>query len=333
VSVKKIFAVSASFVLTVLAIILIAHFVNEHPIYIRGAVVASAPDPTKELPVADVEVTVIGGPPTTAVRTDASGAFNIPITLPRRMRLGLRVTLNFRHPDYQPLDLSGVTGDKLYIAHLIPLPHLALAPVRGPEVKIANVVAKYSINTTTVVNIGSAVKSFQVVNTGDIPCKGRLPCSPDGKWKAAIGTAVLDAGRGNEFHNARASCIAGPCPFTKIEDNNFSRDSRTLRVSALNWSDTATFLLEAEVYKPVVSDILRQSYPVTFDRALTFTLPAAAEGVSIEAELDATMIVFPLGPRLSLSWANCQSLINNDQTRVYRCELKPGYRFSKELTR
>jgi hypothetical protein len=312
--------------LSVLAIILVTHLVNEHPIYIRGAVVASVPDPTKELPVEGVEVTVIGAP-ATVVRTDASGAFNIPISLPRRMRLGLRVTLNFRHPDYQPLDWDGVTGDKLYIARLTPLPRATLAQMTGPEVKIANVVAKYSINTTTAVNIGSAVKSFKVVNTGNIPCKDRLPCSPDGKWKAAIGTAVLDAGHGNEFHNARASCIAGPCPFTKIEDNNFSRDSGTLRVSALDWSDTATFLLEAEVYKPMVRDVLRQSYPVTFDRALTFTLPAAAEGVSLQAELNGTVIVFPLGPKLYLTWADCQLEVNKDQTKVYRCELKPGYRF------
>ena len=325
---NKTFLIGASAALGVLVISLLTHLVNQHPIYIRGAVVASAPDPTKELPVADVEVTVIGGPPATAIRTDASGAFNIPISLPRRMRLGLRVSLNFRHPDYEPLDLPGVTGDQLYIAHLTPLPRVALTPVHGPEVKIANVVAKYSMNTTTVVNIGSAVKSFQVVNAGNVPCKGRPPCSPDGKWKAAIGTAVLDAGHGNEFRNARASCIAGPCPFTKIEDNNFARDSRSLRASALNWSDTATFLLEAEVYKPVVSDILRQSYPVTFERALTFTLPAGAEGVSIEAELNGSMIVFPLGPTLFLTWANCQFLVNKDQTKVYRCELKPGYRFS-----
>jgi hypothetical protein len=198
-------------------------------------------------------------------------------------------------------------------------------------VTISQVVAQYSINTSTTVNVGSAVKTFKVVNTGNVPCKGRQPCSPDEKWKAAIGSAAIDAGPGNEFHNARASCIAGPCPFTRIENESFNRsgDSRTLRVTALNWSDTATFLLEAEVYKQVVRDVLRQSYPVIFDRALTFTLPVAAEGVSIEAELNGNRIVFPLGPSLFLSWANCQLLVNKDQTRVYRCELKPGYRFSQ----
>lgn len=323
---KKTFVLGAG--LAVLAIVLLAHFVTKNPIYIRGAVVASDPEPAKELPVESVEVTVVSGSESSAVHTDASGFFKIPVPLRRRVRLGEPITLTFRHPDYQPLDLHDVTGDSLYIAHLIPLARAAPAPVHGPEVKIAHIRARYSINTTTVVNVGSAAKSFQVVNIGNVPCNGRLPCSPDGKWKAALGSAVLDAGHGNEFHNARASCIAGPCPFTSIQNNDFSRDSSTLRVSVLNWSDTATFLLEAEVYKPVVSDVLRRSYPVTFDRALTFTLPAAAEGVSIEAELNGTTIVFPLGPKLFLSWANCQFLVNKDQTQVYRCELRPGYRFS-----
>ena len=40
-------------------------------------------------------------------------------------------------------------------------------------------------------------------------------------------------------------------------------------------------------------------------------------------------IVFPLGPELYLSWADCSVRNNSDaeKTTVYRCELKPGYRF------
>jgi hypothetical protein len=38
-------------------------------------------------------------------------------------------------------------------------------------------------------------------------------------------------------------------------------------------------------------------------------------------------IIFPLGPDLFLSWASCNSRMNPDHTSVYRCELKPGYRF------
>lgn len=252
------------------------------------------------------------------------GSIRTPSSIRSMMRRGLPLTLGFRHPGYQPLELQGVAIDRLCIARLTPLP--PTAPGR-PAVSITNVVAKYSINTTTMIDIGSAVKTFPVANRGNIPCQEGHPCSPDGRWTAAIGLTTLDAGSGNEFRNARASCIAGPCPFTKIQNTNFSSAGQTLRVSALNWSDTATFLLEAEVYRPVETDVIRECYPVIFGRALTFTLPAAAEGVSIQAELDKTTIVFPLGPSLLLSWADCQLLVNKDQTRVYRCRLKPGYRF------
>jgi hypothetical protein len=326
---KKTAAMGSTAVLVVLAAVLLMHFAGHHGIYIRGAVVAADPDPAKELPLANVEVAVAGRLPESAVRTDNSGYFRIPIPWRDLVRLNLPLELQFRHPGYQSFSLPiEVRREKLYVVQLMPLAQAALARPHVPEVKVSHVVARYSINTTTVVSVGSAVKSLQVVNTGSVPCKGHLPCSPDGKWKAATGSAVLDAGLSNEFHNARASCIAGPCPFTKVDSRYLSADHRFLQVTALDWSDTATFLAEAEVYRPVVSDALRQSYPVMFDRALTFTLPSAAEGVSIQAELDGTLIIFPLGPGLLLSWANCQLVVNKDQTKVYRCELKPGYRFS-----
>jgi hypothetical protein len=186
---------------------------------------------------------------------------------------------------------------------------------------------RYSMKAMTVVNIGSAAKPFQIVNTGNLPCKDQNLCSPDGKWKAAIGSTFLDAGVGNEFRNARVSCIAGPCPFTRIEKDGFSKGGQTIRASARNWSDTATFLLEAEVFHPMVSETVHESQPVMFGRALDFTLPATAEGVCIEADIAGQAIIFPLGPALFLSWANCDATVNRDQTKVYRCELKAGYEF------
>jgi hypothetical protein len=56
-------------------------------------------------------------------------------------------------------------------------------------------------------------------------------------------------------------------------------------------------------------------------------LPSAAESVSIEAELDKQTIIFPLGPSLFLSWATCNTEVNPDKSRIYRCAPKPGYRF------
>jgi hypothetical protein len=98
-------------------------------------------------------------------------------------------------------------------------------------------------------------------------------------------------------------------------------------VAARTWSDTVTFLLEAEVSRRMVAQMVHESYPVIFGQGLNFTLPASAEGVSIEADLDGHTIIYPLGPSLFLTWAACNARINPDQTRVYRCELKPGYRF------
>jgi hypothetical protein len=288
---------------------------------------AASSDPMKQLPIAGAEVTVLGVPATAPVHSDDSGLFTIPLSW--RIRVGQGILVHISHPGYQPLDLRYVGPNQLYVARLTPI----TAADHGLETRVGNVVANYSVPTTTIINIGSAVKTFEVVNTGNQPCKARKPCSPDGKWKAAIGSAVIDAGLGNEFHNARVSCIAGPCPFTKI-DGDVSRapPSRFLKASALDWSDTATFLLEAEVYRRIAGNVLRKSYPIIFDRALTFTLPAGAEELSIQAEINGTPIVFPLGPLLLLSWADCQLVVNKDQTKVCRCELKPGFYFPGEVS-
>ena len=181
--------------------------------------------------------------------------------------------LQFRHPDYQPLDLNEFVSDKIYIARMVPIHHDTRVSVGHPDISIANVRVRYSVKATTEADVGSAVKTFEVVNTGNVLCKGHHPCSPDGKWKAALASASLDAGEGNQFRNARVSCIAGPCPFSKVEFEDLSRGGRKVNVSVRNWSDTTTFLMEAEVVHPMVSDLVRESYPVIFGRALNFSLP------------------------------------------------------------
>jgi hypothetical protein len=298
---------------------------RRQPLVLKGAVMSQDADPRKELPLADVEVTAGNGMAPGVSKSDSSGSFSL--ILRRGIKRGQPITLSFQHPDYQPLRVKEFVGDKLYVERLVPVRRQARVEPNHAMVVITNVVARYSVKATTSANVGSAVKAFEVVNTGNVPCRGQAPCSPDGKWKATIVSVTLDAGDGNEFRNARASCIAGPCPFTRIERDNFSSQGRTITVSVRNWSDTATFLVEAEVFHPMVSDMVRRSYPVVFGEALNFTMPASAEGVSIEADLDRNTIVFPLGPSLRLSWADCNARVNRDQTKVYRCELKPGYRF------
>jgi len=295
------------------------------PITIKGAVLSQDTDPQKQLPVADVQITGTDGSALSSAQSDSSGFFSL--TLRRGLRRRQPLTLHFRHPGYQPLDLNEFVSDQIYLARMVPISHETRAQTDRPEVAVSNVRVRYSVKATTEADVGSAVKTFQVANVGDVPCKGRHPCSPDGKWKAALSSATLDAGDGNEFRNARISCIAGPCPFARVEFEDLARGGRKVNVSVRNWSDTTTFLVEAEVVHPMVSDLVRESYPVIFGRALNFSLPVSAEGPSIEAEINGESIVFPLGPDLYLSWADCHVRVDKDQAKAYRCELKPGYRF------
>ncbi len=76
-----------------------------------------------------------------------------------------------------------------------------------------------------------------------------------------------------------------------------------------------------------VTDVIRRSYPVIFGGAMNFTVPPTAEGPSIEADVNGDDIVFPLGPDLILSWGVCSLKVDADQSKLIRCELKPGYRF------
>jgi hypothetical protein len=121
-----------------------------------------------------------------------------------------------------------------------------------------------------------------------------------------------------------------------VETDAFSAGGQVIGVSVLNWGATVTYLVEAEVSQTTVSDLVRHAYPVIFDRSMNFTLPSAAQGPSIEAEVNGEPIVFPLGPQLRLSWATCRldtGAGRNDRARdtprLFRCELKPGYLFKQ----
>jgi hypothetical protein len=293
--------------------------------FLQGAVVRQDSDLRKGIPIANVEITAASVFAASECKSDSSGFFRL--VLPAGVAPGQRLTLLFRHPDYQAVAISAIADNRIYVAHLAPVSHNTTVPVQHPDVVISDVAVRYSVKATAIVNVGSVVKTFQVVNTGNVPCRGQTPCSPDHRWKGSMGSISLDAGQDSEFQNVRVSCIAGPCPFTTIESRNFSKDGRTLKVSALDWSDTATFLLEAEVVRPMVSAVVRELYPVSFGEALNFTVPAGAEGVYLEAEMNEKPLVFPMGPGLLLDWADCSASVSRGQSQVYRCELKPGYRF------
>lgn len=286
----------------------------------------------KQLPLSNALVTASDGVDSASAVSDASGYFKL--TLPGVVWPGRTVTLSFRHHDCLPLEMKlnatlRKTSKELYVAAMTPMP-VQPGPTSGsPQSVVSNIRVRYTVNSQTEENIGSAVRTFQVVNKGNVPCNGQAPCSPEGNWKASTSSLSLDAGPDNEFRNVRVSCIAGPCPFTRIDPGGYLNGGQKITVTALDWSNTATFLLEAEVFHTAISSNVRESYPVIFGRMLNFTMPPTQEGVSIEAEIDGTPMVFPLGPELYLSWATCTTRYDADAAgaTVYRCELKPGYQF------
>ena len=316
--------ITVAAVLAILTLVLLRAF-KPRQVVLQGVVIKGNADPNKQQPIEGADVIVTSGTASYTGKSDAKGYFRI--ALARGFRARQELTLMFRHSGYEPLQFSEPAGVRLYIARMMPLaPHAPPAKEHRPETLVADLSVRYSIKTTTTAEVGSAAKTFQVVNVGNVACDPKSLCSPDGKWNAVIGSGSLDAGKGNEFRSVRVSCIAGPCPFTRIEPDRISQGGRVADVSVLNWSDTATFLMEAEVFRRWVADAVRNSYPIVFGRALNFSLPADAQGPSIEAEVGGERIVFPLGPSLCLSWADCTVEAARD-ARTYRCELKPGYRF------
>ena len=320
--IEAVVSVVTALVVTV-GILAIVRWQKQKPISLHGAVIVQDTDPRKQLPIGGVTISA-DDPSRAEAKSDSSGFF--VLNLPKPIRRGRPIVLHFRHPQYRPLDLHDYVGDQLYIVHMVPL-ETSRKVSDQPAIKVTNVRVRYTVKAMTDANVGSAVKTFEVVNKGNVPCKNQHPCSPDGKWKATLSSATLDAGVGNRFRDARASCIAGPCPFTRIESDRPSQNGQILTVSVRNWSDTATFLLEAEVFRPMVAQGERWSYPAIFGDGFSFTLPGSAESVSMEADLDGQTIIFPLGPALLMSWATCDDGTNPDAGRVFRCTLRPGFRF------
>lgn len=295
------------------------------PITVRGAVITQNYDTRKQSPIANVEVISEDDLATREAKSDFSGYFSL--TLRRGVKLGQPIRLLFRHPDFQPLQFNEALGDDLYIVRMTPLHGEVEETLNEAEIGVTNIRIRYSTETTRTENVGSAVKTFQIPNSRNVPCNKREPCSPDGKWKAEVGSASIDAGQGNVLRDARVTCIAGPCPFTRIDEDSFSRGGQTVRVKVRNWSDTTTFLFQAEVFRSQLENIVGQVYPVIFGRSMSFALPATAVGPSIEADINRSPIVFPLSPAPILSWANCQVRVEKNQVKNYRCELKAGYEF------
>jgi hypothetical protein len=292
--------------------------------FITGAVMIADTDPRKQLPLSNVEISGEVRGVTARTWSDTRGFFRL--TWPTGLWWGQALRLQFHHADYQPLMTVETLTHQLYIERLTPSRENHTAG-EVPETALTNLRIRYSMKSVNTIDVGSSSQTFGVANSANVPCRLRRICSPDGSWVAALGSFHMDAGPGQEFRSARVSCVAGPCPFTRIETDDFSRGGRRISGEVRVWGDTVTFLVEAEVIRTALSDMIQQSYPAIFGRTMTFTLPPGGEGPSIQAEVNGTAIVFPLGPALILSWASCNLQMTADRGMLYRCALKPGYRF------
>ena len=292
---------------------------------IEGAVIAQSESPHSQVPIPNATITAgIDGIRGKSV-SESSGRFRLKLEPP--VPAGDLVQLKVEHPDYQPFAITTPATNEIYVLRLTPTARKADVEPPTKQVQLSGIRIRYATQARNTAEVGTAVRPFDIANKGNVPCDGKRPCSPDGRWKATIGAISLDTGDANkEFRNVRLSCIAGPCAFSAVESDGFSRGGRVITASVRNWSDPVTYVLEAEVVQTTESELVRYTFPVTFGRSMNFTLPASASVASIEADVDGSQVVFPLGPKLRLSWATCR-METGAEGRQYRCELKPGYTF------
>ena len=300
------------------------------PITLEGSVLRQDADPTKRTPLPEVTVIATRAQTEVIQKTDPTGYFNVAFS--GGIESGADLTLTFVKTGYKTIQMTPSNpGDQLYVVQMEPVaapaqPRTAREQVPAKITTIKDVRVRYSVRDESTISVGAIAKEFMAPNKGNIPCRNLKPCSPDGKWKATLTILPIDTDPGNEFRNIRVSCIAGPCHFLKL-DHPLVEHSTKLKISVLNWSDTAAFLVEADVVRTMVANIVRRSYPFTLGNTMNFALPPSSEAVSIEASLDGKQIVFPLGPTPNLSWADCNVDASTEGDKTYRCQLKPGYEF------
>ncbi len=66
--------------------------------------------------------------------------------------------------------------------------------------------------------------------------------------------------------------LRDPVLLRKIDSERSSKAGQIITVDARNWSDTATFLIEAEVLHTMPTSAAHEFFPVIFGRELSFTL-------------------------------------------------------------
>src|SRR5882762_1287631 len=121
---KKIVWIVIAVMAVVVALLLLrAHrlrSISMRQLLIEGAVMQSATDVNKELPIADVAITASNGRTSAVTHSEASGYFKV--MLQKGVLSSTPVTVSFRHSAYEPFDLQVQTGrlelpNKLYVVH------------------------------------------------------------------------------------------------------------------------------------------------------------------------------------------------------------------------
>src|SRR5215472_15421686 len=82
---------------------LVARHSRQGPITLMGAVIRQDADTGQESPIADVGINAANSLAAASTQSDFSGFFRLPLR--PEVRRGRAITLQFRHPGYQPLDL------------------------------------------------------------------------------------------------------------------------------------------------------------------------------------------------------------------------------------
>ncbi len=271
----------------------------------------------KELPIADVVITASDGIRSAATRSDASGYFKL--VLHKRVLSDQPIHGHFPPSALRTAGLNRANGK---IEDAGP----ALCCRHGTPHSEDRCSGRSKVSSSTQPSPISGLKYPGEVydqhphpdecrlRSQDLPggqqgkCALRSPVSLFAGWQVegdlCDGVARCRDRQYVRQHNRLLHC--GPCPFTRIDSSGFIHGGRNISVTALNWSDTATFLMEAEVYHTAISSEVRELYPVNFGQTLNFTLPPTQEGVSLEAELDGAPMVFPLGPESLLELGHLQ---------------------------
>jgi hypothetical protein len=172
--------------IAVAAVVVIALFLRAHlrsiPVHrsitIEGAVTQRDADTKKELPIAGVAVTASDGVKSAATQSEASGYYKL--VLQRGVLSEKPVVVSFRHPSYEPLDLNVQTGrletpGKLYIASMVAVPAKTAAGPRRPGKVVSNIRVRYTTNSRTETNVGSAVR-FRENSGGKLQPQRRTDC-------------------------------------------------------------------------------------------------------------------------------------------------------------